>query len=207
MASSSSASTTAVYHIAIYDTSTQTPNKLAAVSNLNSFGRFTRGSVGEFMNFTASTIASRTAAGVRQSVQEQSYMVHAYTRPEGCTGIIITNAEYPTRIPHELLNRVLDEFITANPKSKWAGVQEPELSLPNLEEYLSKYQDPTQADNISKIQRELDETKIVLHKTIESVLDRGERLDTLVQRSDNLSAASKMFYTSAKKQNSCCVLM
>ena len=32
---------------------------------------------------------------------------------------------------------------------------------------------PQQADSIMKIQKELDETKIVLHKTIESVLERG----------------------------------
>jgi hypothetical protein len=46
-----------------------------------------------------------------------------------------------------------------------------------------------------KIQKELDETKIVLHKTIESVLERGEKIDNLVQKSDGLSAQSKMFYT------------
>ena len=38
-------------------------------------------------------------------------------------------------------------------------------------------QDPAQADKLTKIQRDLDETKIILHKTIESVLDRGEKLD------------------------------
>lgn len=38
-------------------------------------------------------------------------------------------------------------------------------------------QDPAQADKLSKIQRDLDETKVILHKTIESVLDRGEKLD------------------------------
>ncbi len=76
-----------------------------------------------------------------------------------------------------------------------------------------------------KIQKELDETKIVLHKTIESVLERGmpiripsisnamtehragEKIDSLVAKSDGLSAQSKMFYTQAKKQNSCCVVM
>ena len=46
-----------------------------------------------------------------------------------------------------------------------------------------------------KIQKELDETKIVLHKTIESVLERGEKIDSLVAKSDGLSAQSKMFYT------------
>lgn len=48
-----------------------------------------------------------------------------------------------------------------------------------------------------KIQKELDETKIVLHKTIESVLQRGEKIDDLVAKSDGLSAQSKMFYRMA----------
>lgn len=48
-----------------------------------------------------------------------------------------------------------------------------------------------------KIQKELDETKIVLHKTIESVLERGEKIDSLVEKSDGLSAQSKMFYKQA----------
>jgi hypothetical protein len=49
-----------------------------------------------------------------------------------------------------------------------------------------------------KIQKELDETKIVLHKTIESVLERGEKIDNLVAKSDGLSAQSKMFYTQVR---------
>ncbi|CAN6806639.1 unnamed protein product [Brassica oleracea] len=40
-------------------------------------------------------------------------------------------------------------------------------------------QDPAEADKLLKIQRELDETKIILHKTIDSVLARGEKLDSL----------------------------
>lgn len=35
-----------------------------------------------------------------------------------------------------------------------------------LTQYLSKYQDPKQADTIMKVQKELDETKIVLVSTI-----------------------------------------
>lgn len=47
------------------------------------------------------------------------------------------------------------------------------MSFPELKDYIVKYQDPQAADSIMKIQKELDETKIVLHKTIESVLERG----------------------------------
>ena len=51
-----------------------------------------------------------------------------------------------------------------------------------------------------RVQAELDETKVVLHKTIESVLERGEKLDNLVAKSDALSTQSQMFYKAAKKQ-------
>ncbi|RDX78491.1 VAMP-like protein YKT61, partial [Mucuna pruriens] len=52
-------------------------------------------------------------------------------------------------------------------------------------------QDPAEADKLLKIQRELDETKIILHQTIDSVLARGEKLDSLVEKSSDLSAASQ----------------
>ena len=52
--------------------------------------------------------------------------------------------------------------------------------------------------------QDLDETKIVLHQTIDSVLRRGEKLDALVEKSNDLSIASQMFYKTAKKTNACC---
>ena len=94
---------------------------------------------------------------------------------------------------HQLLSKCVDEFLAQHPRSEWA-TGTPELTAPELRDYLSKYQDPAQADSILRIQKELDETKIVLHKTIESVLQRGEKIDDLVAKSDGLSAQSKMFY-------------
>jgi hypothetical protein len=64
-------------------------------------------------------------------------------------------------------------------------------------------QDPAAADKLTRVQAELDKTKTILHETIESVLDRGERLDDLVNKSNELSFASKQFYRQAKKTNSC----
>ena len=50
-------------------------------------------------------------------------------------------------------------------------------------------------------------SQVVLHRTIESMLERGEKLDTLVGKSEDLSMASQMFYNQARKTNSCCKLM
>ena len=135
-------------------------------------------------------------------------MFHVYSRTEGIAGIIISDAEYPSLVAHQLLSKIVDEFLTRYPRNTFTGDNLPlPFPFPTLKEYITKYQDPTQADSIMKIQKELDETKIVLHKTIESVLERGEKIDSLVQKSDGLSAQSKMFYGQAKKQNSCCTIM
>ncbi|KAF2097212.1 snare-like protein [Rhizodiscina lignyota] len=180
--------------------------ELCCERDLTSYSRFTRSSVGEFMTLFSKTVAERTKPGQRQDVEEQSYTFHAYARSEGIAGIIISDHEYPALVAHQLLSKVVDEFLSKYPRSAFA-TSNAELPFPQLKEYITKYQDPAQADSIMKIQKELDETKIVLHKTIESVLERGEKIDSLVAKSDGLSAQSKMFYTQAKKQNSCCVVM
>ncbi|KAF4553635.1 Synaptobrevin-like protein 3 [Elsinoe fawcettii] len=181
--------------------------ELCAERDLSSYSRFTRTSVGEFMSLFSKTVAERTRPGQRQDVEEQSYTFHAYARTEGVAGIIISDHEYPALVAHQLLSKILDEFLSKYPRTAYQGTTPGELAFPQLKEYITKYQDPAAADSIMKIQKELDETKIVLHKTIESVLERGEKIDSLVAKSDGLSAQSKMFYTQAKKQNSCCIVM
>lgn len=39
---------------------------------------------------------------------------------------------------------------------------------------------------------------------MEALLERGEKLDDLVERSDQLSSQSKMFYKTAKQTNAGC---
>ncbi|GAA6059640.1 hypothetical protein JCM10212_004143 [Sporobolomyces blumeae] len=188
---------------------------VAAAQDLSSFSFYQRGAIGEFMNFFSRTVSERTPPGQRQSVQENSYTAHVYSRQaDNLSGVIITDQEYPVRVAFSLLNKILEEFTLKVPRSTWEdkaaqGRQQGKQVLvdyPSLAEYVQKYQDPKQADAIMKVQQELDETKIILHKTIESVLERGEKLDSLVDKSAALSASSKSFYKTAKKQNSCCVI-
>jgi synaptobrevin family protein YKT6 len=81
------------------------------------------------------------------------------------------------------------------------------VAFPQLSAHLTKYQNPQEADAITKLQSELDETKIILHNTISAILQRGEKLDDLVAKSDDLSAQSKVFYKTARKTNQCCQLL
>lgn len=195
-----------LHYIGIIKNESKPAHELVAEKDLSAYSRFTKNSYGEFMTLFSKTVAERTRAGQRQDIEEQDYTFHAYGRSEGICGIIISDHAYPALVAHQLLSKVLDEFLVLHPRSEWS-TSDPTLSFPALKDYIVKYQDPQQADSIMKIQKELDETKIVLHKTIESVLQRGEKIDDLVAKSDGLSAQSRMFYTQAKKQNSCCSLM
>ena len=195
-----------LHYIGILRNENKPAHEIAAEKELSAYSRFTRNNYGEFMTLFAKTVAERTRPGQRQDVEEQDYVFHAYGRSEGVCGILITDAAYPSLVAHQLLSKAVDDFLAKHPRSSWQ-TGTPTLAVPELKDYLDKYQDPQQADSILKIQKELDETKIVLHKTIESVLQRGEKIDDLVAKSDGLSAQSKMFYKQAKNTNSCCILM
>ncbi|KAF2665817.1 snare-like protein [Microthyrium microscopicum] len=195
-------------YVGILKTNVEPTVELCSEKDLSSWSRFTRGSVEEFMTFTAKTIAERTRAGQRQDVEEREYTFHVYTRSEGITGIIISDHEYPSLVAHQVLSKMCDEFLMDNSRASWESQKtNASVTWPKLKEYLTKYQDPQAADSIMRIQNELDETKILMKKTIESVLERGEKIDSLVSKSEDLNSRSKMFYTQAKKQNSCCVVM
>ncbi|KAL2046679.1 hypothetical protein ABVK25_011651 [Lepraria finkii] len=195
-----------IFYIGVLKNENKPAHELCVEKDLSSYSRFTRDNYGQFMSLFSKTVAERTKPGQRQDVEEKSYTFHAYGRTEGVAGIIISDPDYPALVAHQLLSKVVDEFLSRYPRSSFAN-SNPTLDYPQLKEYIVKYQDPQQADSIMKIQKELDETKIVLHKTIESVLERGEKIDSLVEKSDGLSAQSKMFYKQAKQQNSCCVIM
>ncbi|KAF7561755.1 hypothetical protein G7046_g2364 [Stylonectria norvegica] len=182
-----------LHYIGIIRNESKPAHEISAEKELSSYSRFTRNNYGEFMTLFAKTVAERTRPGQRQDVEEQDYTFHAYGRTEGVCGIMISDHQYPALVAHQLLSKVVEEFLVKNPRSSWAEGAVT-IQFPELREYLNKYQDPQQADSILKIQKELDETKIVLHKTIESVLQRGEKIDDLVAKSDGLSAQSKMFY-------------
>lgn len=160
----------------------------------------------EFMDFTSKILAERTGVSQRASVKQEDYMCHVYVRSDSLAGVLISDHEYPQRVAFTLLNKVLDEFTSKHSSVTWPGVTDG-LPFPQAEEYLTKYQNPKEADAMTKLQSDLDETKIILHDTIDAVLQRGERLDDLVDKSEGLSMQSKTFYKTARKTNQCCLIL
>ncbi|KAJ9511335.1 hypothetical protein QJQ45_029741 [Haematococcus lacustris] len=184
------------------------PIFLGSAIDVSNFGYFQRPAVREGIMFIARTIVQRTSPGQRQTVKNAEYFCHVYVTAEtGLAAIVVADSEYPTTAAFSIISKVLEEF-TGQAKDTWRAVEaDSQMAGPLLEPALVKYQDHTQADKIARIQKDLDETKIILHQTIDSVLRRGEKLDALVDKSNDLSLASQMFYKQARKTNSCYAAM
>lgn len=193
-----------IFYVAVLEKSGATGKTLVASEELNTFSFFQRRTVREFLKFTSEVVVSRTNVEQRIRVQEKEYFCHCFVRSDYLSAVLISDDEYPQRVAFTLLSKILDEYkINASSSSSSASPQ----SAVWLDDLLFKYQNPREADSMMKVQKELDETKVILHSTIESVLNRGEKLDDLVAQSDALSATSKQFYTTAKKTNSCCSIL
>ncbi|CAI4231148.1 unnamed protein product [Auanema sp. JU1783] len=195
-----------LYSIMVYHKSPEgTVRPFKAQYDLSSFGFFQRGSVQEFMLFTGRLLVERSGMGARSSVKENEYYLHCYVRADGLAAVSVTDAEYQARVAMSFMTRVLDDFTAKVPSVQWKQIQtEKDCTYAGLEDLLKKWQTPREADPMTRVQEEVEETKIVMHNTIQSVLDRGEKLDDLVKKSENLSDQSKLFYTQARKMNKCC---
>lgn len=193
------------YAISIGSVSNKTATLLASESDLSTFSFFQRSSVSEFLNFFSKTVIERTPPGQRAKVEQDAYVGYVYVTAQGLATVLVTDNLYPSRVAFSLLNRISDEFLAKFPQNSWSKLNNSN-QWTELKDLLRKAQNPESNDPFMKVQRELDETKVILHKTMASLLERGEKLDDLVAKSDELSAQSKMFYKTAKKTNACCVI-
>ena len=137
-------------------------------------------------------------------------MIYAQSIANGNLVVVATSdQDYNARVAFSMLSQVSARFQDQF-KGKWESADHRTdnfITWPELDRTLAKYQDPTEADQILKIQKDIEETKIIMHTAIDQVLERGEKIDNLVAISGDLSTASKSFYKSAKKTNSsCCVV-
>lgn len=152
--------------------------------------------LGAAANAAMRVLACSSAAG---------YHCHCVVKTDGLSAVMVTDLEYPARVAFTGLQALLDDFVAAQPE--WRRVDtDGGADFPGTEATLKKYQNPREVDKIMRITSDLEETKEVLHQTIDAVLERGTKLEELVEKSDDLSAQSKMFYKQAKKTNKCCVI-
>lgn len=202
----------ALYALLIYKYDSTNPIFLCASFDLSSFPFFHRSSLKEHIYFHSRLVCSRTPKGNREVIELESGIghLHVYTNStNNISVLVLSTPAYPLRIAFGLIDAA-HKLFAENCKGQYEHVtqdlKEDALLNQELNELLKKYQNPLEADKLSKVQKDLDEVKDVMLKNIEDLLQRGEKLDDLMKKSQDLSNSSYQFYRQAKKSNQCCKL-
>jgi synaptobrevin homolog YKT6 len=186
------------------------PTKLAVILNKKTVPWIARFNTKEVCTFAGRTICKATQPGNMTAISSHDkYMGVCYISSFcenniyhiGC--ILLTSKNYNTRNASIIVLDALNKFSETHEKDLPSINYETNLTFDEL--YLQQlYQKYPGKDNIDKICQQLDETKEILLKNVESVLARGESLESLIKKSKDLSDASIPFVTETKKLNSCC---
>jgi synaptobrevin family protein YKT6 len=118
------------------------------------------------------------------------------------------NQGYEDRVIFSFLNKVLDIFFEKM-GDKWRQIKDDEnLAIEAVSVEFKRYQEPKNADKLTKALHEVEGTKVILHDSIKKLLERQGDLDKLVEKSKDLSEGAKQFYKTSKKMDkSCCQLI
>ena len=184
---------------------------LTSAEKLDHIGYFVRSTAREAFVFAGRTLANqKTPPGGRVSVNEANHICNVYADPAGrwCAVCFVTE-DYPQRVAFDYLSKLSDAFLkaTGGRVDDSADNRAPVGFAAEHSALLGSYQNANEVDKLTKIQNELEQTKVVMHRTIEEALQRGVKIDGLVAKSQDLSGSSKMFFKTAKKQNQCCTYM
>jgi len=185
---------------------------MATAEELSQFSFFTRSSVGEFIRFGSRQVAQHTKPGGSETIlpdDEHSalkFCCHGYCERKGrLVATMVTAPDYPPKLVYRLLHQLVVKFEQDHARAESRGADQA-LSFPALAEYLEKYQDPANADKIAQIKDGLAETQDVLYMTLDQVLQRGQSLESIMEKSDDLSSSSMAFYKTSKKTRCCTIL-
>lgn len=185
---------------------------LSSAFDLSSFSFFHRSAVKEHIHFHSRLVASRTPTGSRQRVEFENNLgyCHCFAHPCGLTATVLTTTNYPIRVAFGLIGEALRKF-QAECCGSWEDLiadvaDNNSLFAQQSAALLQQYQQPTEADKLLKVQKDLEEVKDVMLRNFDELLQRGEKLDDLMKKSEDLSTTSYQFFRQAKRNNQCCTL-
>eukprot|EP00736_Rhodelphis_marinus_P003273 Rmarinus@m.26297 len=114
---------------------------------------------------------------------------------QGLTYLCMADEDFGRRLPFAFLHDVKERFKAAygdGGQTALAYAMNDEFSRV-LAKQMDYYSNNPNADKVTKVQREIDEVKNVMVHNIEKVLERGEKIELLVDKTENLNQQAFQF--------------
>ncbi|GAA5863100.1 hypothetical protein JCM8547_002797 [Rhodosporidiobolus lusitaniae] len=141
------------------------------------------------------TILSKIPPGDSKLTFSADQILIHYQKKDGVTALVVAEDEAGRRMPFAFLAELHRRFTTSFNMNEIADA--PAYGMASFEKEIAKlmkqYEENPPQDAIKVAQQELAATKDTMVKSIDAVLNRGERLETLIDRTDDLSQQSRAF--------------
>jgi len=134
--------------------------QLVDFENLAFLQFFKRGTAREHLTFHSRTIVNHTEPGKRQTVKLDGDVgyCHTWIHPSGLACTVVTDSEYPLRVAYTLISEAIAAFLKQYPNNEGQRQQaDTNMAFPEGQAMFDKFQNPDEADKITKIEKELDE--------------------------------------------------
>ena len=144
----------------------------------------------------------------RMSIENNPYIFH-YAIENGVCYMALTDKNYPKRLAFLFLEEIAREFeadLKVDHGEDWmrqvetVGRQYAFIKFDRtIQKKRREYSDPASTANVRKLTDDLQTIQTVMRKTIDDMLDRGNKLDDVAEISKSLADESKRYKWSAKK--------
>jgi vesicle-associated membrane protein 72 len=124
-----------------------------------------------------------------------------YLVEDGYTYLVVADEEFGRQIPFAFLERIKEDFkrryLAGNGTVTPAVGKEFGVKLKEHMQYCVEH--PEEMNKISKIKSQVAEVKGIMMDNIEKVLDRGEKIELLVDKTENLRSQADNFQRQGKQ--------
>ena len=198
-----------ILSIHIFSLYKSNPIILSSAFSLSFVSIFQRGTLKDFLNFHSRLVIGRVKKDTNAQVQLEKGICYAIANDDKIGVTMICDEEYPKRVAIDFLLKIHENFkLFMNQKNINLNNYEKDtdVKFDYISSEIEAWQDPSKKDSIMKLQNELNDVQDIMRQNLNELLKREENLESLMEKSQDLNAASVSFYKQAKKTNSCCNL-
>jgi vesicle-associated membrane protein 7 len=149
---------------------------------------------GNFTTVTQAILDKIPASNGKMSYVYDKYLFH-YIAEDGIVYLCMADEEFGRRIPFAFLDDIKNRFKAAfGSQAKTAVAYSLNSDFAKvLKKQMDYYSNNPNADKLNEVRGEIAAVKEVMVQNIEKVLERGEKMDLLVDKTDNLNQQAFQF--------------
>jgi vesicle-associated membrane protein 7 len=139
-------------------------------------------------------VLPKTQSQSKVTFEAQQRKYHVLRNTNGTVFLAVADAAYATRLAYSMLEKISGSFLQCYRDSSQQTAANCSSYSRNIKTEVEFYNGP-QADKLKKLQSDIDGVKDVMLQNLDVVIQRGDKIDNLVEKSGNLAAESDTFFT------------